>query len=181
MEAGMALINDIVRQAREQSQLTLEACAGFSDYSITQIHRYEQGECEVSFRYVSRLFAATGDRRLLACFSPGAAEILDQRLASARDDKRGEMQSATPSAQRTPPPGDPADLLRRELDALRQLTDAAQYVQQIVGDGLVDETDNIAIGQLLAKHDQVAAIMSACDRALIAYRNQSPERKRRGE
>lgn len=176
MEAGMSLINDLVRQAREAAQLTMEACSGISDYSVTQIHRYEQGECEVSFRYVSRLFAATGDRRLLMCFNSTVAELIAQMNrpqppAQPAEPAAGRYPAARPVASAHA--GDPRDLIRRELEALEELTRAARYVQQIVGDGAVDESDNVAIGQLLHKHEHVVAIIEACDRALVGYRDES--------
>lgn len=154
----MAFLNDLVRQVREQHGLSLEGVAAAADLSITSIHRYEQGDREVSLRYYRSLFSMTGDRRLLQYFSPPLAEAVCS--AAARQDTSG---------KRRPPPGDPKDLLSRELIALAGLTKAAQYIETIVADGLVDESDHQAVLHLQRKHEEVRAIMDAADRALVAF------------
>jgi transcriptional regulator with XRE-family HTH domain len=174
MESDMAFSNDLARQVREQSNLCLEVVAQASDVSAKAISRYEHGERELTLRYFRALWLLTRDMRLLRYLDCD----LPRQLQTAGSTAESPAQPQAP-ARRTPPAGDPRDLLARELKAVEELVAAAQYVQRIVVDGHVDESDHTAIGNLMAKHDEVRAIVDACDRALMQYREQSPERDRR--
>lgn len=158
MDGDMAFLNELVRTIRERHNFTLEQVAAISDLATCTVNRYELGEREVSFRYVRHLFAATGDMQLLRYFSAGVADA----LCTAQSRQQ-------PAPKRQPPPDGPQDLLARELEAIGDLTQAAKYIERIVRDGRVDQSDHQAILNLHKQHEEVRAIMDAADRSLTAW------------
>jgi len=158
METEMGFLNELCRQVREQHNICLEGIGRTCDMATSSICRYELGEREVPFRYVRALWWVTKDARLLHFFDPDIAKALDQQKRSR------------PAAKRVAPAGDPKDLLPAELAAVKELAEAAEYVNRIVIDGKVDDTDNLAIGNLLHKHAQIRELLDATDAALVAFR-----------
>lgn len=168
MKGSMSLLNDLVRQVRETHSLTLEAVALGSDISTSAINRYELGQVEVPFRYVRSLFSMTGDLRILRYFSPQIAEVF---CCIQHQQQCQPVPGNGGKPKRTPPAGDPADLLPRELDLLDGLAKTVRYVQRITADGRIDASDDSAIGNVLKGHERMREVADEVDRALIALRD----------
>ncbi|HUT14052.1 MAG TPA: helix-turn-helix domain-containing protein [Thermoguttaceae bacterium] len=159
MDPDVSYDSELVRQVRESRGLRLKQVAFATGYTISSIHRYEHGQAPVAYGYASRLFQCTGDVRLLQFMAPGV-----EFKGSA---------SAASAPNRTPPPGEPKQLIQLELEAIEETATVARYVYRIVSDNVVNGKDDMAIGHLQAGHNKVRKIFAQVDRALAYWRQQT--------
>jgi len=166
MRRDVSYANELVRVVRESRDLKLKQMALVTGYSTSAINRYELDQAPVPVDYVARLFRHTGDLRLVQLVWPGLT-VTTQAQAQAQ------TRSVPPT--RTPPAGDPRDLIPRELEALESAASAARYVERVVRDGKVNDNDDHSLTSLLRLHNQMRAIIEQVDRALAAWRQASQQ------
>lgn len=167
MKGTMGFINQLIRDVREKRDLTLEAAALHCDCSVSAISRWELGEREVPARYVRALFSLTRDLRLVQYIDPACQQIM-----VPSGSVNGKVSA------RTPPAGDPRDVLPKVIAATRKLTAALEYAERIVRDGLVDESDDQAILASQRSTCEVVALINAYNQAIMAWRDQAEKGRR---
>jgi len=162
-EAEMSYAAELIRDVRTSHDLTLKEVAAVTLYSKSVISSYEHGHLPVPYEYAAQLFRQTKDIRLLQYMCPGLT---------------GEPVEATRRCPRTPPAGDAPHSVKLLLDATEQLVKAMQYTQRILADGIVDDSDNMAIGKLFEHLNSVTKLASQFQRDLMAWHESATQRRR---
>lgn len=150
-DTTLGFINTLCATVRQDSNLSQEAVGERADLDASTICRIELSEREAMARHVKALGELTHDVRLVQWMFPWI--IYQPR-----------------TAERTPPIGDVKELILQELQVLEKVVPAVKYVHQIVGDGRVDESDDVAIADLDGLHEQVREMTEKVDRAIAAFR-----------
>lgn len=160
LDDDVSYANQLVREVRESKGLKLKQVAIMTGYSTSAINRYELDQAPVPVDYVARMFRATGDLRLPQLVWPG--------LTVASDAATPQTRSIPP--QRTPPAGDPRQLIPCEIEAIESAAKAARYVERVVRDGMINDNDDHSLTGLQTLHNQIREIIGQVDRALMAWR-----------
>jgi len=156
----MSLEAEVVRDVRIGRGLKLEAVAMATGVSTSHIDRMELGQATVTIPYVRALFRATRDLRLIQLIEPDALP-LSPELAS----------SPPARPQRTPPAGDPRELLPPLLGALKDYALVAETGERVLRDGSVDERDDHLLATIQEHGNRVCSQIGAFNVGLVAWRD----------
>jgi len=159
----MPFANEVIREVRLSNNIKLESLSRCMGYSTSQINAVENGDRRATIKFVRSMFHATGDLRLVELIAPGVAAQLAESATLKRKNR----------PTRTPPPGDPKQLLPELLSVLEACTAATRYVEQIVRDGRVDESDDTAIAGFMERSNSAVKLLAKANRAMIAWRDET--------
>ena len=178
MKASMAIENEIVQNIRIRLNITLETMALRTMHSVSAISRYENGQATVPVGYlraIYNMFTANGldGDWVKRCM---LLQLIAPDLAPNFSDPPAPM-SATP--QRTPPAGEPRQLISDMLDVLGRLTGVAKLVHRIVDDGRVDPRDDPAIASLMEEGNAVTATINKTVASVQAWRDNAERPRQR--
>ena len=167
----MPLENEVARDVRISRGWKLEAVAHLTGYSVSHISAIELGQRRAVPLYLRALWQATLDLRIPQTVAPNVVEVIRQALLS-------DLPATPPQTpERVPPPGDPRELLSRLLAAMSEFTKVAQYAEQIVRDGKIDESDDTAITSYLGHSNHVVQAIADANRALMHWRDQAEQKR----
>ncbi len=154
----------LVKVCKERG-VTAEALANRSGYDDKSIYRYFAGERTIPSTVFRAAFELSHDLRLLGLIT-GTVPIAYQVARFAPAGCPGNGGGARPEPVRIPPV---EQLLSETCDALKHVADAITYMEKILRDGRLDDTDRNAVDKFKRHSADSRRLLATVDAALEAH------------
>lgn len=156
--------NEIFADILATHEIKLETAASIMGYGLAHVARFKLCEAVIPIDAWGRLLQATRDPRIAALLGAHYFDCSGQPPAAG---------NGGAIAARSEPPEELKDVLPRMLDALRELAECAKFVNDIVQDGTVDASDDLAMNKLILHSKQARDLIGRTERSLVARREAS--------